>query len=226
VGFVASLDDAAFKDVMGALAVVIAVAAYAIYAWQSVRGAARPHPLSWLIFGILTGTAYLVQLDQAAGPGSWVVGITAVVCLALCVMGFWRGERTFPWYEWAFLVAATIIFVFYLLSRSPELVTNVLSGAAQNVLLRDGPAISAILATVVSVLGFGPTVTKAWVRPQSDSAATFLMNGLKFVPALFGMDRISLAIFVYPVVMLVANVAVAALIYLRRLQVGARRSAE
>ena len=37
--------------------------------------------MSWLIFGILTGTAYLVQ----------------------------RGERAFPWYEWAFLFAAAVI---------------------------------------------------------------------------------------------------------------------
>jgi hypothetical protein len=221
VGVAASFKDVAFKDVMGALAVVIAVVAYAIYVWQSLRGDARPHPLSWLIFGILTGTAYLVQLDQAAGPGSWVMAVTTAVCFLLCVMGFWRGERTFPWYEWAFLLAAAIIFVFYLLSRSPELMTAVLSGAAQNMLVQDGPAISAILATIVNVLGFGPTMTKAWNRPQSDSATTFLMNGLKFVPALFAMDRVSVAIYVYPAVLLVANVAAAALIYLRRLQVQA-----
>ena len=224
MGVAASFANVPFKDVMGALAVVIAVVAYTIYVWQSLRGDARPHPLSWLIFGILTGTAYLVQLDQAAGPGSWVMGVTTAVCFLLCVMGFWRGERTFPWYEWAFLFAAAIIFVFYWLSRSPELMADVLSGTAQNLLVRDGPAISAILATIVNVLGFGPTVTKAWSRPQSDSATTFLMNGLKFVPALFAMDRVSVAIFVYPAVLLVANVAVAALIYLRRLQVRTRAS--
>ena len=49
-----------------------------------------------------------MQLDQAAGPGSWVMGITAVVCLRLCLMSCWRGERVFPWYEWAFLLAAAV----------------------------------------------------------------------------------------------------------------------
>ena len=134
-----------FKDPMGALAVVITLVAYGIYVWQTLRGEARPHPLSWLIFGILTGTGYLVQVDQAAGPGSWVMGITAIVCLALCLMSFWRGERAFPWYEWAFLAAAAVIFVFYLWSRQPT--------------------IAAVLASIVNVLGFGPTLTKAWRRP-------------------------------------------------------------
>ena len=205
---------------MGALAVVMAVVAYALYVWKSLRGEARPHPLSWLIFGVLGGTSYLVQLDQAAGPGSWVTGITAVVCFMLCAMSFWRGERAFPWYEWAFLIAAAVIFVFYLWSRQPDIVDTGLSKPSLQVLGRHAPAISATLASIVSVLGFGPTVTKAWARPQSDSASTFLLNGRKFVPALAAMDSISVATCVFPVTLVIANVAVALLIYWRRVQVG------
>jgi hypothetical protein len=187
-----------FKEVMGALAVVIALVAYGIYVWQTLRGEARPHPLSWLIFGILTGTGYLVQLDQAAGPGSWVMGITTAVCLLLCLMSFWQGERTFPWYEWAFLFAAAVIFIFYLWSREPTL--------------------SSILAAIVNVLGFGPTVTKAWSRPQTDSITTFTLNSLKFVPSLFAMDSVSVATCVFPATLIVANAAVALIIYARRLR--------
>ena len=138
------MSAATFKDIMGALAVLIAVAAYSIYVWQSFCGETRPHPLSWLIFGILTGTGYLVQLDEAAGPGSWVMAITTVVCLLLCLMSFWRGERAFPRYEWAFLSAAAVVFIFYLLSGQPTL--------------------SAVLASLVNVLGFGPTVTNGRAR--------------------------------------------------------------
>jgi hypothetical protein len=185
-----------FKDAMGALAVVITLVAYGIYVWQTLRGEARPHPLSWLIFGILTGTAYLVQRDDAAGPGSWVMGITAVVCLLLCLMSFWRGERAFPWYEWAFLFAAAVIFIFYLWSHEPT--------------------IAAVLAALVSVLGFGPTVTKAWQRPHSDSITTFALNSIKFIPAFFAMDNLSLATCVMPAALVVANAAVALIIYARR----------
>jgi hypothetical protein len=210
------MSAAAFKDLMGALAVVIAVVAYAIYAWQSLRGEARPHPLSWLIFGVLTGTGYLVQIDQAAGPGSWVMAVTTIVCLLLCVMSFWKGERAFPWYEWAFLVAASIVFVFYLWSRQPALLTATLSGTAHDAIVRHGPAISAVLASIVNVLGFGPTVTKAWSRPHSDSVTTFLLNGLKFIPSFFAMDAISVATCALPAALVVANLAVAAVIYGRR----------
>jgi hypothetical protein len=209
-----------FKDLMGALAVVIAVVAYAIYAWQSLRGQARPHPLSWLIFGVLTGTGYLVQLDQAAGPGGWVMAVTTIVCLLLCVMSFWKGEREFPWYEWAFLVAASVVFVFYLWSRQPALLAAMLSGAARDMIVRHGPAISAVLASIVNVLGFGPTVTKAWSRPQSDSVTTFLLNGIKFIPSFFAMDAISVATCALPAALVVANLGVALIIGLRRLHLS------
>jgi hypothetical protein len=186
----------AFKDAMGALAVAITLATYGIYVWQTLRGEARPHPLSWLIFGILTGTAYLVQRDEAAGAGSWVMGVTAIVCLLLCLMSFWRGERVFPWYEWAFLFAAAVIFIFYLWSRQPT--------------------IAAVLAAFVNMLGFGPTVTKAWQRPHSDSITTFALNSIKFIPAFFAMNNLSLATCVMPAALVVANAVVALIIYARR----------
>ena len=204
------------KDAMGALAVVIAILAYGLYVWKSLRGDARPHPLSWLIFGVLTGTGYLVQLDQQAGPGSWVMAITTIVCFMLCVMSFARGERAFPWYEWAFLAAAAVVFAFYLWSRDPDLIASAVSGAARDLLIRHAPAISSSLAAFVSVLGFGPTVTKAWARPHSDSASVFLLNGLKFVPSFFALDRISVATWVMPAALVAANAGVALVIFLRR----------
>jgi hypothetical protein len=60
-----------FQDIMGALAVLIALAAYAIYIWQSFRGETRPHPLSWLIFGILTGTWCSSTKRPGRAAGSW-----------------------------------------------------------------------------------------------------------------------------------------------------------
>jgi hypothetical protein len=188
----------AFKDLMGALSVAIALFSYGLYVWKTFRAHARPHPLSWLIFGVLSATGFLIQLDQSAGAGSWVMGVTAAVCFMLCLIGFWQGERTFPWYEWAFLAAAAIVFAFYLWSQQP--------------------AASAILASIVNGLGFGPTLTKAWSRPHSDSASTFMLNGLKFVPSLFAMDNVTVATCVLPASLVVTNLVVALIIWARRRQ--------
>jgi hypothetical protein len=132
------------------------------------------------------------------------MGVTAVVCLLLCLMSFWRGERAFPWYEWAFLLAAAMIFMFYLLSRQPT--------------------IAAVLAATVNVFGFGPTLTKAWRRPHSDSVTTFALNSLKYVPSFFAMDSLTVATCVMPAALVVANAAAALIIYARRFHNPAPRT--
>jgi len=185
---------------MGASAVLIALIAYAIYGWQTLTGATRPHPLSWLIFGILTGTGFLVQWQEGAGAGSWVMGFTAAICFLLAALSVRRGEKSFPWYEWAFLFAAAVVFLFYLTTKEPTF--------------------SAILATVVDVLGYGPTLTKAWSRPRSDSITSFTLNSVKFIPSLFAMNSISVATCVYPATLIVVNLAVALLLLWRRRQLS------
>jgi hypothetical protein len=190
------LDALDYKDLLGALAVLIALVAYGIYGWQTITGNTRPHPLSWLIFGILTGTGFLVQLQADAGAGSWVMGFTAAICFLLAALSVRKGEKSFPWYEWAFLMAAAVVFLFYLGTQEPTY--------------------SAILATVVDVLGYGPTLTKAWSRPNSDSITSFTLNSLKFIPSLFAMNSVSVATCVYPSTLVVVNLGVGLLLLFRR----------
>jgi hypothetical protein len=225
------------KEFCGTLSVFIALVAYGIYAWQTVSGQIRPHPLSWIIFAILTGTGFWIQLDERAGPGSWVMGVTAAISFLLCILSVWRGERKFPWYEWAFLIASAFVFLFYVFSKEPAAAVEVivamtavlgykleasvgLTGAFLEVLKRDGPAISAILATLVDVVGYGPTITKAWSRPYTDSVSSFALNSLKFIPSLFAMELISVATCVYPATLVVVNAAVAFLLIWRRHQLS------
>src|SRR5689334_2313768 len=81
------------------------------------------------------------------------------------------------------LVGAAVIFIFYLITKEPTY--------------------SAILATVVDVIGYGPTLTKAWLRPRSDSVTSFTLNSVKFIPSLFAMDTVSIATTVYPATLIV-----------------------
>jgi hypothetical protein len=188
------------KEILGALSVAIALIAYGIYLWQTLRGEIRPHPLSWLIFGTLTATGFWIQRDQGAGAGSWVMGVTAGLSFLLCLLSFGRGGRKYPARDWSFLLAAAIVFLFYLWTREPT--------------------VSAILAAVIDVFGYGPTIRKANERPYSDSVTSFTLNSLKFIPSLFAMDSVSVATILYPSVLVVVNAGVAGLLLWRRKQFG------
>jgi hypothetical protein len=185
-----------WKQFMGSLSVLMALLAFGIYGWQTVMGRVRPHPLSWLLFGLLSATGYLVQRDEGAGAGSWVMGAMTVICFLLSGVSVAKGERSFSRQEWGFLVAGCIVFLFYLLTKEPTL--------------------AAVLATVVDALGFGPTFTRGWRYPHKDSVTSFALNSAKYVPSLFAMGVVSIATCIYPVSLVIMNAAVAVVLVLRR----------
>jgi hypothetical protein len=186
-----------FKFIMGVLSLFLMVLAYAIYIWQTTReDGVRPHPFSWFLWGFVTGVAYLVQVSQEAGAGSWVVGFTALICFLVGGISFFQDKWHFSFFDWFCLAAGLVVFVYYLLAKNPTQ--------------------SAILATATDVLGYGSTIKKGWIQPQKDSVTSFALNSAKFVPSLFALQSYSLATWLYPATLVVMNAAVAVMLLVRR----------
>jgi hypothetical protein len=185
-----------WRSALGALSVAMAFVAFAIYAWQTVAGQVRPHPLSWSLFGVLSAIGYWVQRDEGARAGSWALLAMIVFCFLLAAAGFAWGERRFPRREWAFLAAASVVLVVYLLTKEPTL--------------------AAVLITIIDALGYGPTFSRGWSHPYKDSATSFALNGAKFAPSLAAMQPISIATCLYPATLLCLNFAVAFMLTQRR----------
>jgi hypothetical protein len=185
-----------WRDALGLLSVALAVLAAVIYIAQTLRGELRPHPLSWFLFGILSLTGYLVQRGEGARQGSWTLLAMTVICFLFVAVSVARGERSFSRREWAFAVAGGAVFVVYLFTGQAN--------------------VAAALTTLVDALGYGPTFVRGWSQPNKDSATSFALNGVKFVPSLMAMDPISFATSFYPATLLVLNAAVAIMLVIRR----------
>ena len=158
----------------------------------------QPHPFSWLLWGFVTGVAYLVQSDQHGGAGSWVTGFTAVVCFAIGAASLLKHRWLFTRFDWLCLVCGIGVFAFYLITRDPRQ--------------------SAILATLTDVIGYGSTVKHGWSEPYKDSVSSFALNSLKFVPAIWALDSHTVATSLYPATLVVVNGAVALMLLWRRRQ--------
>ena len=187
---------AGWRDALGVLSVALAVLAAVIYIAQTLRGEVRPHPLSWFLFGVLSVTGYWVQRDQGARQGSWTLLAMTVICFLFVAVSVARGERSFSRQEWAFVVAAGAVFATYMFTHDAN--------------------VAAALTTAIDALGYGPTFTRGWSFPRKDSATSFALNGVKFVPSLMAMEPISFATSFYPATLLVLNTAVAIMLLMRR----------
>jgi len=192
-----------YKPALGALSVAIMAVAYAIYISQTAKDhGVQPHPFSWLLWGFVTTVAALAQHAKAAGPGTWVTAFTAGSCFVIGTLTLLKHKWQFSRFDWLSLGTGLAVFAFYLLARDP--------------------ALSAVLATTTDVAGYLPTLKKGWREPHGDSATSFTLNSVKFVPALFALNSYSVATWLYPATLVVVNAGVATMLLMRRKQLRLR----
>ena len=191
------------KEAMGALAVGIMLLAYGVQLWKTFEGKSEPHPIAWFGFALLTGVGYLVQWQKGAGPGSWVMGVTAIFCLFVAGMSLYKKRwrlTDFDIWDWGALVGGASLFILYLISRN----------------MYWGPFVSAVLATSADLILYIPIFKRTWLLPMKENATAYGLNSLKFVPSLFAMGQYSIETCLYPSAMIVINAAVVIFLLVRR----------
>jgi hypothetical protein len=187
---------------MGYLSVVITIGGYLLYLMSmykeelNVSKQIAPHPLSWVLFGFLTGTGWLIQVARGAQAGSWTLGVTAAFCFLIAGLSYLKYKQQFKWNEWAWVVLGLFLFLFYFLTNAATL--------------------SAIFITLADLAGYGPTVQKGWKQPWTDNPVNFLFNSVKCGPALLALSSYSWATSVYLWMLLTMNALVALLLLWRR----------
>jgi len=185
------------QQLLGAFAVAIGCVAYAIYLWRTAKqGGISPHPFSWLLWGLVTTVAALVQKATGAGPGLWVTAFTAVVCFVIGTLTLLKNRWVFTTFDWLSLAVGMAVLVFYVFATNPTA--------------------SALLATATDVVGYSSTIRKGWMTPRTDSATSFALNSIKFIPALFALNSYSIATSLYPATLVVVNGGVALMLVIRR----------
>lgn len=194
------MDD---KALLGVLAVVIGFIGYAPYFRDIFRGKTKPHAFSWLVWGVLTGIAFVGQVVSDGGAGAWVTGFTAVICLAIFILALSKGKRDFPVVDWISLAGAGFALLLWFLTEDP--------------------LAAVILVSVIDALGFIPTYRKSYIRPSEETLFTYNMSSLKFVVGLFALESYSLVTVLYPLSLIVTNTVFVILLITRRKQLSSQR---
>jgi hypothetical protein len=191
-----------YRGILGFAATIIALISYVPYFRDIVARKTKPHAFTWLIWGVLTGIAFVGQLAGHAGPGAWVTGFTAVICLAIAAIAAVGGERNIARLDWIALAGAGLALVVWFLTR--------------------GPLLSVILITIIDNVGFVPTLRKSYYRPGEETMSTFVLSGLKWVLGILALDHLSVTTALFPVSIVVASWLFVVMLLVRRKQlVGA-----
>jgi hypothetical protein len=187
-----------YKESLGLIAILIGLVSYVPYFINIFRGKTKPHAFSWLIWAVLTGIAFAAQVTEKGGAGSWVTGVTALACFFIFVLALFKGFRHFPVFDWLTLAIACVSIIIWKLTNDPT--------------------ISVILITVIDAIGFLPTFRKGFMRPFEETATTFTLSAIKFVPALFALESFTIATWLYPASLVLMNGLFVCMLLIRRKQ--------
>lgn len=185
-----------YQLLFGILSIIPGIVAYAYYFRDLFAGRTKPHAFSWLIWGLLAGNGFLAQYAAGAGIGAWATGMTSVACLLIFGVAIFRGDTKANRIDKLLLALALISFAM--------------------LFVVDDKTLSLCLTLFATLLGFSMTLRKAYWKPYEETAKSFALNALKFLPAIAALESFSFLTVAYPLTAGLANAAVVAVVLLRR----------
>jgi hypothetical protein len=190
------------KTAIAIITVAIAFISYIPYFRDMLSGKTKPHAFSWLIWAVLNGIAYIGQVHDKGGAGSWPLGFTVLAMTAIFLVSLKKGEKDIRPFDWFCLVAAGLALIPWLLA--------------------DSPLISIILVTVIDLLGFMPTIRKVYKKPHEETLFTHVLSTIKYGLILVALQAYTAVTVLFPLAVFIADALLVVLIVVRRKQVPQR----
>ncbi|MEM6626656.1 MAG: hypothetical protein AAF719_08135 [Pseudomonadota bacterium] len=185
------------KEVFGALALFLTFAAFVPYILSILAGETKPHVFSWLIWGFGTVVVFVAQLLDGGGYGAWVIGISGCISFSIAVLAWLKsGDTSIVKMDWVFLILAASALPLWVFTET---------------------ALSAVIVlTLVDLLGFGPSIRKAYDAPNEESAIFFAVGALRNAFVVLALDNYSWTTVLFPAAVGIACCLFVGLIVTRR----------
>ncbi len=149
----------------------------------------------------MTLIAFALQWSGGAGIGSLVTLAAGLMCGGVFILGFIKKSTVkIVTIDTVFLVLAFVALGLWVFAKQPVW--------------------SALLTTLIDVLGFAPTIRKSWHNPHSETLSFYFLNSFRFALGILALQQYSLITALYPITWFFANGLFALLLLLRRKQVG------
>ena len=167
------------KELFSAVALILTFAAFYPYIRGILRNEIRPHVFSWFIWALGTIIVFVAQLSDGAGVGAWPIGVSGVITFLVAALALTKAADTsIVRMDWVFLVLALAALPLWFVTDT---------------------ALSAVIVlTVADLLGFGPSVRKAYDYPYEENALFFSLGALRNGFVLLALENYSWTTALFP----------------------------
>lgn len=186
-----------YKELFSAVAIALTFIAFLPYIRSILQGKTKPHVFSWLIWGSTTFVVFLAQLADNGGAGAWPIGVSGIITLYVAFLAYTKkSDSTITKADWLFFILAmTSLPLWYLTSD---------------------PLWSVLILTTVDVMGFGPTIRKAYHHPLEEQLTFFMIFVARNFIAIVALEHYSLTTVLFPAVTAVACMMLVLMVAYRR----------
>ncbi len=169
------------KELFSLAATALTFIAYLPYIRSIQRGQTKPHVFSWVIWGTVTVVVFGAQLAGGAGVGAWPIGISGLIGFYVAVLAYVKkADDTITRTDWVFFLAAMTSLPLWYFTHDP--------------------LYAVLVPTTVDVLGFGPTLRKAYRRPFDEQLLFFVLMGIRNLLAIAALEVYSTTTVLFPAV--------------------------
>lgn len=189
------------KEYLSALGIALTFVAYLPYIYFIIKNKTKPHVFSWGIWGVTTIIVFLAQLSDKGGAGSWVIGVSGTLVTSIAVLAYVKkSDVTIKKIDWYFLFGAITALCFWYFSSNPLWAVVILTG--------------------MNVIGFGPTLIKAYANPFEENLNFFVILIPRNLISIAALEHYSLTTVLFPIITAMACLVLVGLVIYKRLEIN------
>lgn len=168
-----------YKVLLSALAIALTFFAFLPYIRSILKGKTKPHVFSWVIWGSTTFIVFLAQLADKGGAGAWPIGVSSIITIYVAFLAYIKkSDSTITKTDWLFFIMAMASLPLWFLTSDPLW--------------------AVVILTAVDVIGFGPTLRKAYVRPLEEQLLFYMIFVVRNFVSIVALEHYSLTTVLFP----------------------------
>ncbi|MFA6511832.1 MAG: hypothetical protein WCV86_01735 [Patescibacteria group bacterium] len=164
---------------LGYIAPILIAISFVFYFQGIRRGTTKPHPLSWLIWGLLNAIAFAAQIAGGAGIGAIATGAIALSCTTIGLYSLKKQNVSLSLFDWISFLGGISALIGWQITNNP--LTAVL------------------LVTLADIFGFLPTLRKGFYKPYDDMAITFALDSFALLLGIIAIETKTFTTLLYPI---------------------------
>lgn len=169
-----------YKEILSTIAIALTLIAFLPYIRSILQNKTKPHVFSWIIWGSTTFIVFLAQLADKGGVGAWPIGISGIISLYVATLAYIKkSDHSITKTDWLFFIVAMMSLPFWYFTSDPLW--------------------AVIILTTIDVIGFGPTIRKAFYKPREEQLTFYMIFVVRNTLAIIALEHYSLTTVLFPI---------------------------